>query len=132
MVGGLPPADIAYKTTPGGLRVFERGMMQKRRRPGKRREIRERGEAGGGIPMDGVRELTVIDELIERFGGRSGVFGAAKALQVSRPALMRWWDLGHIPAKTPHEIVERVERLSGIPQDLLCGRKRYVLPPRTS
>jgi hypothetical protein len=120
------------KPHPVEWRLLERDMMQKGR-PRKHTEIEKRVEAGGGTLKDGVRELTVIDELIERFGGRSGVFGAAKALQVSRPTLMRWRDLGHIPAKTPHEIVERVERLSGIPQDLLCGRKRYVLPPpRTS
>jgi hypothetical protein len=74
-----------------------------------------------------VKEITVVDDLIERLGGGS-ILGLAKALGVSRPTIYRWKELGYVPSDSSYEIVARVAKLSGIPEAILTGQLRYVAP----
>lgn len=68
-------------------------------------------------------EHTVIDDLIERFGGGSEV-GLARAFKIGRSTVIRWHRVGYIPPDTPWRLVKRVESLSGISDQILT--QRYV------
>ena len=58
-----------------------------------------------------TRELTIIEDLMERLGGAT-VLGLARALKVSRPTIHSWRRLGYVSPATPWKIVKRVEALS--------------------